>query len=105
MSCRLNRSLAILLGLVVLGSASAAQAGCRSICISERHWGQLVAEQKNNVHWGPSVSPARCGDNCAGGRCTDGAKNYGRCGRVCGQTGEYVCYGQNRGWNYSWRLP
>jgi hypothetical protein len=25
--------------------------------------------------------------------------------RVCGQTGEYACYGYKRGWNYAWRLP
>jgi hypothetical protein len=85
--------------------ATAAQAGCRSICISERHWTQLVAEHKIDVYWGPSVGPAKCGGECAGGACKDGARNYGRCGRVCGEKGEYACYGQKRGWNYSWRLP
>ena len=96
---------ALMFASMAAGSAMPAHAGCRSICITERHWAELVAEQKTNVHWWPSVSPARCGENCGGGTCTDGAKNYGRCGRVCGETGEYACYGQKRGWNYSWRLP
>jgi hypothetical protein len=102
MACPLKLAL---LALLVLGGATAAHAGCRSICISERHWAQLVAELRTNVHWWPSVIAGRCGQDCAGRRCTDGAKNYGRCGRVCGQTGEYACYGYERSWNYSWRLP
>jgi len=93
------------LAIVALIGASAAHAGCRSICISERHWAQLVAEHKSDVYWWPNVSPARCGETCAGAACKDGARNYGRCGRVCGEKGEYACYGQQRGWNYSWRLP
>lgn len=97
--------LALLLALFVLSGATAAQAGCRSICISERHWAQLVKEDASGAHWVPDVGAARCGRNCDGESCTDGAKNHGRCGRVCGSTGEYACYGQKRGWNYSWRLP
>jgi len=100
-----NGRAALLLGVILLGGMSAAQAGCRSICISERHWTQLVKEDGTGAHWGPDVSSARCGRSCDGTSCTDGAKNYGRCGRVCGSKGDYACYGQKRGWNYSWRLP
>jgi hypothetical protein len=93
------------LAMLMLGGIVTAEAGCRSICISERHWAQLVQEDKIAAHWWPSVSPARCGPSCDSANCTDGAKNYGRCGRVCGSKGEYACYGQKRGWNYSWRMP
>jgi hypothetical protein len=106
MTFRLDQIAGLLaLAFVAASSASDAHAGCRSICISERHWAQLVQETRADIYWSPSVSPARCGEPCAGDSCKDGARNYGRCGRVCGEKGEYVCYGQKRGWNYSWRLP
>jgi hypothetical protein len=75
------------------------------ICISEGHWQELVRQHKTNVYWYPTVRGKQCGTDCAGDSCKDGAKNFGRCGQVCGPSGSNACYGQKRGWNYSWQLP